>query len=166
MCHVVYLFFNKSRFLCAFKNIKTIYISRILSLVDFVLNPTPTCMSLGCWGICFLVPAIGLGSPSSWALAVGLSGLRSVVELLHWGYPKAGAQPFQKARIFQVQSTSWLPGTRATHTSLGGHPWNDRSPNVGAKESITLSKRTEACAACAAMHLESDNVDCCLILCL
>lgn len=40
-CVVLYIyFFNKSRFLCAFKNIKTIYISGILSLISFVLNPT------------------------------------------------------------------------------------------------------------------------------
>lgn len=89
-----------------------------------------------------------------------------VAETLLWGYLEAGAQPFQRAKIFLVQSIRCLPRTRATHTSPG---MADLPSLIWVKrKDLTLSKKTEAYTI---LHLESESkshygdVGCCLILC-
>lgn len=95
-CVVLYIyFFNKSRFLCAFKNIKTIYISGILSLINFVLNPTPdrSCDLHFTWllrhlffGPCHWVRQSLKLNPSSRSVRP------KVAEPLLWGCLEAGAK--------------------------------------------------------------------------
>lgn len=145
-CVVLYIyFFNKSRFLCAFKNIKTIYISGILSLISFVLNPTPdrSCDSHVTWllrhlffGPCHWVRQSLKLNPSSGSIRL------KVAEPLLWGCLEAGAQSLQRAKISLVQSIRCLPKTRATHTNPGSCSWTGRSPlpDLGKKKRLNTFK--------------------------